>query len=95
MSYRAPLADMLFTMRHAAQLDEGIADGVYSDLGDGAAEALLAEAAKFAENRLAPINRNGDLQGAKLADGVVTTSPGWKEAYGQWIEGGWNGRHRR
>ena len=90
MSYRAPLADMLFTMRHAAQLDEGIADGVYSDLGDGAAEALLAEAAKFAENRLAPINRNGDLQGAKLADGVVTTSPGWKEAYGQWIEGGWN-----
>ncbi len=90
MSYRAPLADMLFTMRHAARLDEGVTQGIYADLADGAAEALLAEAAKFAENRLAPLNRAGDLHGAKLADGVVTTAPGWKEAYAQWVEGGWN-----
>ncbi len=90
MSYRAPVADMLFTMRHAAGLQEGLERGLYADLADGAAEALLDEAAKFAENRLAPINRNGDLDGAKLIDGAVKTSPGWREAYAQWIEGGWN-----
>ena len=90
MSYRAPVADMLFTMRHAAGLQEGLERGFYADLADGAAEALLDEAAKFAENRLAPINRNGDLDGAKLIDGAVKTSPGWREAYAQWIEGGWN-----
>ncbi|MDE2578994.1 MAG: acyl-CoA dehydrogenase C-terminal domain-containing protein [Hyphomicrobiales bacterium] len=90
MAYRAPVDDMMFTMRQVAGLEEGIAAGHYADLADGAAEALLSEAAKFAENRLAPINRNGDQHGAKLADGHVTTSPGWREAYGQWIEGGWN-----
>lgn len=90
MTYRAPVADMLFAMRHAAGLQQGIDEGIYADLADGAAEALLDEAAKFAENRLAPINRNGDLTPAKLVDGVVQTSPGWREAYSQWIEGGWN-----
>ena len=69
---------------------DGIENGIYTDLADGAAEALLDEAAKFAENRLAPINRNGDLNGAKLVDGVVKTSPGWSEAYAQWVESGWN-----
>ncbi len=90
MSYRAPVADMLFTMRHAGGLQEGLGRGIYADLADGAAEALLDEAAKFSENRLAPINRNGDLDGAKLIEGAVKTSPGWREAYAQWIEGGWN-----
>ena len=90
MSYRAPLSDILFTMVHAGGLDEGIASGLYPDLADGAAQALLDEAAKFAENRLAPINRDGDLHGAKLENGVVRTAPGWRDAYAQWIEGGWN-----
>ncbi len=90
MTYRAPVADMLFAMKHAAGLQQGVDEGIYADLADGAAEALLDEAAKFAENRLAPINRNGDLTPAKLVDGVVKTSPGWREAYSQWIEGGWN-----
>ncbi len=90
MTYRAPVADMLFAMKHAAGLQDGVDRGYYADLADGAAEALLDEAAKFAENRLAPINRNGDLTPAKLVDGAVKTSPGWREAYQHWIEGGWN-----
>ena len=81
---------MLFAMKHAGGLLDGIEHGIYTDLADGAAEALLDEAAKFAENRLAPINRNGDLNGAKFVDGVVKTSPGWSEAYAQWVESGWN-----
>ena len=90
MAYRAPVADILFTMNHAAGLAEGMESGVYHDLADGALEALLEEAAKFAENRLAPLNRIGDKVGAKLDGDIVTTAPGWRDAYAQWVEGGWN-----
>ena len=55
------------------------------------AATLLAEAGKFAESVIAPMNRAGDAHGATLANGVVTTAPGWVEAYGHWREGGWNG----
>ena len=91
MTYRVPLNDILFSMTHAAGMDRGVADGIYTDLGDGFAATILEQAAAFAEGVLEPINRQGDQNGAKLADGVVTTAPGWKQAYGQWIEGGWAG----
>ncbi|MDH7796671.1 MULTISPECIES: acyl-CoA dehydrogenase [unclassified Beijerinckia] len=91
MTYRVPLNEILFSMTHAAGMDRGVADGIYTDLSDGFAATILEQAASFAEGVLEPINRQGDLAGAKLADGVVTTAPGWKQAYGQWIEGGWAG----
>jgi acyl-CoA dehydrogenase len=91
MTYRVPVADMLFTMDHAAGLAAGLTSGLYTELADGVASATLEEAAKLAEGVLAPLNRAGDLQGARLADGVVATTPGWREAYKQWSEGGWNG----
>ena len=91
MTYRAPVDDILFAMTHAAGLKEGLESGLYPDLADGMAGTLLGEAARFAEDVLAPINRDGDILGAKLANGVVTTAPGWKEAYGHWREGGWQG----
>mgnify|MGYP003347542789 CR=1 FL=1 len=91
MPYRAPQDDILFTMAHAAGMDAGIAAGVYADLADGGAAAILEEASKFAEGVLAPINRAGDEHGATLKDGMVTTAPGWKEAYAKWREGGWSG----
>jgi alkylation response protein AidB-like acyl-CoA dehydrogenase len=91
MTFRVPVADMLFTMDHAAGLAAGLDSGLYAELADGVAAATLEEAAKLAEGVLAPLNRAGDLQGARLADGVVTTTPGWCEAYRQWSEGGWNG----
>jgi acyl-CoA dehydrogenase len=86
MTYRAPLSEMIFTMKAVAGLDH---DDVYADLADGMAEATLTEAAKYAENVLAPLHRAGDLQGAKWKDGVVTTTPGWPAAYKQFVEGGW------
>ena len=91
MVYRAPVADMLFTMTHAAGLEEGIASGLYPDLADGAAAAILDEAGKMAEGVLAPLNRIGDTKGATFADGRVTTAPGWPDAYARWIDGGWMG----
>ncbi|WP_036257289.1 acyl-CoA dehydrogenase [Methylocapsa aurea] len=90
MSYRAPIADILFAMTFEAGLHEGIEDGLYADLADGFAEATLTEAGKFAENVLAPLNAVGDKHGAKLADGAVATAPGWPAAYSQWTAGGWN-----
>ena len=91
MTFRAPVDDLLFVMTHGAGLGKGLEEGVYPDLDDGMAAALLSEAGKFAESVLAPLNRIGDTQGARLENGVVTTSPGWIEAYGHWREGGWNG----
>ena len=90
MAYRAPVSDILFAMRHVAHLDAGIAEGIHADLGDGMAQSVLEEAAKFGEAVLAPLNRIGDLHGAKLQDGVVATAPGWTAAYRQFVDGGWN-----
>jgi len=90
MSYRAPIADILFAMVHEAGADFGRKDGVYADLGDGFAEATLAEAGKFAENILAPLNRIGDKEGAKFESGKVRAAPGFPESYRQWASGGWN-----
>src|ERR1700730_8039097 len=53
-------------------------------------EAVLAEAGRFAGEVIAPLNRIGDTFGTPFKDGVVTTAPGWKEAYKAWREGGWN-----
>jgi acyl-CoA dehydrogenase len=90
MTYRAPVADMLFAMRHVAGLDRLIAEGLAPGLEDEMSEAILEEAAKFASERLAPLNRIGDQRGASLRDGVVTTAPGFREAYRDWAAGGWN-----
>lgn len=91
MTYSAPVEDILFTMEHAAGLQRGIASGLYGDLADGFTRTIVEQAARFAEDVLAPINRNGDLTPARLVDGRVTTPPGWVEAYARWIEGGWAG----
>ena len=90
MSYRAPVSDMLSTMRHVAGLDRLIADGLVPELEGGVADAVTDEAAKFAADVIAPLNRGGDLNGSKLNDGAGTTPPGWKEAYNAWAEAGWN-----
>jgi acyl-CoA dehydrogenase len=91
MTYRAPVSDLLFSLRLAAGAENVSADGLYADLAGGLAEQTLAEAARFAEEKLAPIDREGDRIGARYADGEVTTPPGWREAYAAWREGGWNG----
>ncbi|MCJ2011303.1 acyl-CoA dehydrogenase [Methylobacterium sp. J-076] len=82
MSYRAPVAEMLFTLRHVAGL-EGI------DPED--AQAILTEAGRIAADVLAPLNRVGDRHGTPFADGRVTTPPGWRDAYATFTQGGWNG----
>jgi butyryl-CoA dehydrogenase len=90
MSYRPPVDEMMFTLRHVAGLDRSIEEGVYPDLSADLVGSILEEAGKFAGGRIAPLNAVGDKAGAALADGAVTTAPGFREVYRAWSEGGWN-----
>ncbi|MDB5511137.1 MAG: acyl-CoA dehydrogenase, partial [Enterovirga sp.] len=90
MTYRAPVAEMAFVMRHVAGMDAAIADGLYGDLSAELVESVLEEAGRFANDVIAPLNAVGDRHGTPLADGAVTTPPGWKEAYKAWTDAGWN-----
>ena len=90
MTFRAPVADIAFALKHAAGLGPAIAEGIYGDLTEDVVDAVLAEAGRFATEVLAPLNRAGDQVGAKFKDGAVTTPPGWRDAYRSWAAGGWN-----
>ncbi len=91
MTYQAPLADMGFALRYGAALLPALEEGVFGDLSMDDVEAVLAEAGRIAGEVIAPLDRVGDQVGASIKDGVVTTAPGWREAYRAWCQGGWNG----
>ncbi|HMM52268.1 MAG: acyl-CoA dehydrogenase [Burkholderiales bacterium] len=91
MSYVAPLKDMLFVLRHLAGIDEVASLPGFAEAGYDTAQAVLEECAKFNEQVVAPLNRDGDLQPATLRDGAVTTSPGFGAAFRQFADGGWQG----
>ena len=89
--YRSPVEDILFSLRHVAGLDEAIAEGLFGDLDGDTVASVIGEAGRFATEVIAPLNRGGDLEGAKCENGVVTTPKGFRQAYKQWVEGGWAG----
>jgi len=91
MAYRAPVEDIIFSLKHAAGLAKARADGFYQDLGDDDLDLVLGEAGRFASEVLAPLNAPGDRYGTPFRDGEVTMPPGWKEAYRDWAAAGWNG----
>ncbi|MBC5766303.1 acyl-CoA dehydrogenase C-terminal domain-containing protein [Ramlibacter albus] len=91
MSYRAPVKDMLFDIRHLAGIDQIAQLPGFEEAGFETAQAVLEECAKFNEGVVAPLNVAGDLQPSSWKDGVVTTTPGFKDAYKQYAEGGWQG----
>ncbi len=89
--YVAPLRDMRFAMQDLAGLEQVVALPGNEEASPDVVDAILEEAARFAGEVLSPLNRVGDTQGAKWKDTVVTTSPGFKEAYRQFVDNGWNG----
>lgn len=91
MTYRAPVADIAFALKHAAGLKAALAEGLYDDLDEATVDSVLEEAGKFASDVIAPLNTVGDKFGTPFKDGAVTTPPGWKEAYTAWAAAGWNG----
>jgi 3-(methylthio)propanoyl-CoA dehydrogenase len=90
MSYAAPLRDMQFVLRELAGLDEIAKLPGNEELSAELVEQILEQNAKFAAGVLAPLNRSGDEEGSVWKDGEVTTPKGFKEAYRQFVEGGWN-----
>jgi alkylation response protein AidB-like acyl-CoA dehydrogenase len=91
MSYTAPVKDMLFVMKELAGLDQVAALPGFEEAGYETAQAVLEEAAKFNGEVLAPLNRTGDQNPSTWRDGVVTTPPGFKQAFRQFSEAGWQG----
>ena len=91
MSYQAPIKDMLFDIKHLARIDQVAQMPGFEDAGFETAQAVLEECAKFNEGVLAPLNWEGDQHPSTFKDGVVTTTPGFKEAFRQYVEGGWQG----
>ncbi len=91
MSYKAPLKDMLFDIKHLADIDAVAQIPGFEEAGFETAQAVLEECAKFNEGVLSPLNWEGDKNPSSFQSGVVTTTPGFKEAYKQYAEGGWQG----
>ncbi|HRO81933.1 MAG TPA: acyl-CoA dehydrogenase [Alicycliphilus denitrificans] len=91
MSYTAPVKDMLFAIEHLARIDQVAQIPGFEDAGLETAAAVLEECAKFNEGVVAPLNVAGDRDPSSFKDGIVTTTPGFKEAFRQFAEGGWQG----
>ncbi|QTN28919.1 acyl-CoA dehydrogenase C-terminal domain-containing protein [Rhodoferax sp. AJA081-3] len=92
LQYKAPLRDMRFLINEVLDYPQH-----YGTLSNGAdatpemVDAILEGAATLCEEVLAPLNASGDKEGCQLNDGVVTTPKGFKEAYAEFIAGGWQG----
>ncbi|CAD6530128.1 acyl-CoA dehydrogenase [Paraburkholderia metrosideri] len=91
MSYSAPIKDMLFVMKELAGLDNIATLPGFEDANLDTAQAVLEESAKLCGEVLAPLNVEGDRNPSSWKDGVVTATPGFKEAFRQFAEGGWQG----
>lgn len=89
--YVAPLRDMHFIIEELAGLAAVAALPGCEDASEDLVHAVLAEAGRFAAGVLAPINRQGDVQGCRLEDGRVVTPDGWQQAYDQFRDAGWIG----
>ncbi|MBU1347308.1 MAG: acyl-CoA dehydrogenase [Alphaproteobacteria bacterium] len=90
MTYRAPVRDLAFSLTLAG-IDDLAATGAFPDYDADVRDAVLEAAGQFSEGVLAPLNRPGDLAGAKYANGAVTAAPGFADAYHQFAAGGWTG----
>ncbi len=93
MSYRAPVKDMLFVMSELAGIEAVARLPGFEDAGADTAAAVLDECARLNQDVIAPLNVEGDRNPSSFKDGAVTTTPGFQQAYRQFVEGGWQGLH--
>jgi acyl-CoA dehydrogenase len=89
MTYHAPVSESFFFLEHCTSLPR-LAE-TSADLSPDLVKSVLAEAGKFADEVLAPLNRVGDKEGTPFENGVVRMPKGWKESYRAWADAGWNG----
>ena len=92
MAYKAPLEEMHFLLNDVFDIQSTLGQiESFMDFDAALYSAVLEESAKFCEGVLQPINRQGDEQGCSFDAGVVTTPDGFKEAYKEYAQGGWQG----
>jgi len=91
LSYKAPIADIKFLIEdvfdyygHYKRYEE------FEEASPDLVDAILHECAKFSENELLPLYQSGDKEGCHFDNGKVITPKGFKEAYQQYIDGGWS-----
>jgi 3-(methylthio)propanoyl-CoA dehydrogenase len=90
-TYSAPVNDMLFAIQELADLEAVASLPGCEEATPDLVNSVLEEAAKFANGVWAPLNRVGDVEGAKWSDGQVAMPDGFHDAYRQFVEAGWNG----
>jgi acyl-CoA dehydrogenase len=88
-SYTPPTKDLQFLLHEVFKVSEQTIPG-YAELDRDFTAAVFEEAGKIASEVLAPLNKVGDTEGCRLENGVLRTPTGFKEAYAQMCEGGWN-----
>jgi len=88
--FQAPLEEIRFVINNLADFEQVSALPGYEEVDGDLADAILEEASKLATEILAPLNRIGDIQGCVCENGVVHTPDGFKNAYAQFVGGGWN-----
>ncbi len=88
--FQAPLEEIRFVVNHLAGFAQVAALPGFDEVDADLADAVLDEAGKLATDILAPLNQPGDIQGCVCENGVVRTPDGFKQAYWQFVEGGWN-----
>jgi len=88
--YAAPIRDMMFTLRELAGLDGVAGMPDFADATPELVQEILEQNARFSRDVLSPLNRSGDAEGSRWHDGQVSTPRGFREAYRQYVEGGWN-----
>ncbi len=89
--YHAPIDDMQFVLYNVAGLDQILTLDAFQDMDSELITAILDESSRFTTNVLDPLNKVGDVHGSQCDNSEVKTPPGWKEAYQQFVDGGWNG----
>ena len=89
MAYKAPVRDLSFVLHDVLEVERYANHFADADLSRDLIDQIIEEGGKFAEEVIAPINRQGDQEGCHIEGDVVTTPKGWKEAYHQMVEAGW------
>jgi len=89
MSFTAPGREQNFVLKHIAGIGELASHDRFAGASDDMVEAIVEGIGQFAEGEFAPLNRIGDTEGAQWHDGKVTLPAGYKQAYANFVEGGW------
>lgn len=89
-TYIAPLDDMRFALATHGNLHNAREWEIFASFDDGLIDAIMNEAATFAQDKLSPLNAQGDLEGCRVDGGQVHVPQAFIDAYRAFVAGGWN-----